>query len=213
MKDNNNICKALGLKYIPEFSQICAPVLRPDIISYFSYSKIYPDGSRIYLSNKPEWFIRYHTEFYDKGISHKLSSKFSKRVYCRADFIDQEIFRIGREYFQLPDPIFILNQLEDAQEVFALGHGSATNVEGLSLQHYELIQNFIFYFREKSKKLIRLVQPDREILPLAGRSLENAFLTTSDILFTQISTHLREETEDYFFKGNGSNQFLTKKRN
>lgn len=186
--DINNI----AFENFVEINGICEPLWRFGI-HYFSYNKIFKDGTRIEINNHPDmsndYFLKYKM-FVDSAVEAEADAM-PDGLLLWSSHPDEPGIMLARDKFQVSNGFSIIDNRDDYTEMYHLGT-SVDNVQGINfyLNHLDLIKTFIYHFRDKAAKLLKN-KPKDEVLVLTppGRTLSAP---------KEIVTHISEHDKQQF---------------
>lgn len=161
---------SLALTACDDIGAICAP-LRELGAHHFNYLRIYPDGSRINLSNNAQWIEYFYAKkLYEIGTFDSDPALYSK-AYIVFPKMDENIILLdAHKYFNLSHAsMFILPALNYCEFFYFSGHKDEPLKNKLYLQHEDLLERFIFYFKDRAKRIIAAADRDRIKLPLSDK--------------------------------------------
>lgn len=184
-----------------EVQGICLPLFEGFGINAFSYSRVFPDGSRSELWSDPD--ALHHTFINKKYIAQNytpdnynnneryvyLMSKASQsreemgKMYVK-QLLDQ------REIFDHDNCFLIVNKMPELCEYFIF-YTSKQFETGVNfyLNHLHQLENFSSEFKEKAAKLIQLVDTDKIVKPWRERSTNDPNIQT-----VSKSVNVKQET-------------------
>ncbi len=198
-----------------DVKKICMPLF--DLgIAFFDYVKVYKDRSRLHLGNNPEWvkyFFQNHYQeklLYFEDFSHiRQGTNISNINLWNNAYSNYEIARSISEQFGLTGGnVITIKSCEEYIENFYIAADiDNKNIFNIYANQFNLIERFIFYFRDKAKRLIikanqnRLNSPDNEQGCI--KITQNESLV--DIFFKQT------ETNRFYLTGVYEGIYLTRK--
>lgn len=144
-------------------------------ITSFVYQKKFFDGSETRLSNQPAWVKHFFQEklyqhsVFEQGLNNLPKGKFLWSHLPQ----HQEVLSQARE-FNIDHGITFIEPHNDGCEFFFLGTTrDKPEVAQLYLNHLDLLERFLLYFREKAVTLIEQSNKDRIIIPEKIALLKN----------------------------------------
>jgi DNA-binding CsgD family transcriptional regulator len=198
-------------KFAPHIAKICLP-LRMLEIDFFRYGRIYNDGSRIILTNKPH-AVQFlycddnylQTWFGNENIpTVKKSEKIIWAVQRLTDnnyqnFLQHEIKR----YFDLTHGVVYLIQNENFVEIFDFG---SSNIRIYSYSD-SLFNRFSYYFKEQAKKILKCSIQEKILIPHINHTNKNQIISENEIRSFVDSTPIKR----FYLKGQYEGIYLTLK--
>jgi len=136
-------------------------------IKDFAYVKIYSDNSRIILSTRPDWIEVYLNHYFDKGMTSKSIDYYQSDYLLWNALSEQEICKIMREHFNMAHGITLnFKQNKTCELNLFSTYQDNYDIANFYINNIDILKSFVFYFREKAKKLIdKAACYDRAILP------------------------------------------------
>lgn len=182
----------ITFRTISDIVSICEPLMQCFNIHYFTYDKVYHDGSSIRLTTHGHW-----VEYY-----------YAKELYRKATFDkDPKHYRNGFALWQnlRREPVYSAAYEFDIDNGVTLIQAQSTSCEffhfsGTPQQHYlnrfyieniNLLERFICYFKEKAALIIKLAESNRLYLP--RESSEFNTLEEKQSLFISDIDHLNSD--------------------
>jgi DNA-binding CsgD family transcriptional regulator len=154
-----DIKKTLAWDLALEVNEICQPMFKAYGLNYFHYSRLYPDGSAIYLDSDRLWTEHFCRQEHPLAVSYMPEGGFILNENNTPPIIlsDAKIFKHDH-YFS------ICQYKKNYQEYTCL----ATESENLNIYHFYLHQQdalhqFLLYFKEKAHHLIEQAEKQRII--------------------------------------------------
>lgn len=146
--------------------EICKPLYNL-AIDYFSYTRSYPDGRRIYFNTSPEWLNNYFERDFHLIGNCELRPEIYKKpqTFLMSTLPKPKIFREAAE-MGIQDGLFFINPLTSYTEFFEFStFNPTTNMVNIFLNNGDLIRNFTWYFVNSAKTLIEQAERNHFILP------------------------------------------------
>ncbi len=150
-----------------EIKDICQPFFKESQLSYLLYIRHFKNNQRLWLTTHGEW-----SEYYFKKQYHLLSpfentnSTVISGKYLWSTLSGQQVFMDARLFFDIDHGITIVNHLKDCVEfVHLAANGSHSEVLNFYLNKMNHINQFIFYFRDIAKDLIKMAE--QNMLPFS----------------------------------------------
>ncbi len=157
------------LRTAATITALSKPLLKEFNISYFKYDKIYNDGSRIILCNRPEvinyfyneerykqaWFYNKHPDEITTSSHLWVTKKINNTAIQNQQLIDFAIF------FHLTQGIFYLTKQKDYFEIYNF----AANTADIYDLKPSIFTQFMFYFKNEAHKLIQTSETEKIIIP------------------------------------------------
>lgn len=138
--------------------ELCAPILKKHSINYFLYIRAFPDGNRLWLTNRGDWTRHY----YEHQHYHHSPFEIPKADYKRGYYLwktlpSQETFCDARRYFDIDHGITVVHHLEDCTEFSHFGTSTDQHdIYNFYLNNMDFLNQFILYFRDRGQDLISL---------------------------------------------------------
>lgn len=150
----------------PEVKQICQP-LNTLKISFFLYTRNYPDGSQAWLINNADWEIYFYEQELYKRDCLRVPEKTPAPTYkfnlwkCMPDPC-QEIFGEARN-FNIDHGVTLIEHGKEFNETWHFGTTPENHsIHDLYVNKTELLDRFTHYFRDQAKPLIAKAEKERQ---------------------------------------------------
>ncbi len=166
-KLNNKLLNYIRLTSSEDVRSLCNEKLQSLGLTYFLYVIDYKDGRRFWLTNNGEWSEYYFLNEYYK-ISHFESTNkhYITGHYLWSTLSGQEVYQNARNYFNIDHGVTLVNKLKDAYEFAHFGTTkNNSNILHLYLNHIDLLNQFILWFRDKGAALIQMAKDNMITLP------------------------------------------------
>jgi len=144
-----------------DVAEICHPLFSMCNLNYFDYAKIYHDGSLTTLLSNHDWFHHYFTHEYP------ISSTITQTgIHLWEHYLPQECLKDMAEHFNFHNGITIFQQHDTFIEFFDFG-APANNptIIDYYFNHLDILNNFLFYFKDKAASLIKQADNNRITIP------------------------------------------------
>lgn len=155
------------LNHSDEINQICEPLKENFGITSFIYQKNLLDGSEIRLTNQPKWtqYFLEHQFYAISGFEKHPSFYHDGHIVWRNLTNHQPILEKCREH-NIDHGITFIKKIPEGCEFYFLGTTpNRPELTNLFLNHIDLLERFILYFKEKSAPIVRKLQQHRIIIP------------------------------------------------
>lgn len=163
MTSITNLDHHLMLTCSNDIDEIIAPLKKFFGITSFVYQKQFSDGAETRLSNQPAW-VKY---FFEKELHSQSVFEQSTQHYQQGKFLwinlpqHQVVLNEARE-FNIDHGITFVYPQEDGCELFFLGTTrDKPEVMQLYINHLDLLEQFLVYFKEKAAFLIKQAHEQR----------------------------------------------------
>ncbi len=161
---------------------ICREKLKPLGITYFLYLIDLKDGRRFLLTNNGAWsehYFRY--KYYNVSHFADIDKQYNTGSYLWSTLDGQALYQDARNYFNIDHGITLVNKLKNAYEFVYFGTTKDnSNIIHLYLNHLDLLNQFILYFRDKGAPLIKMAKDNMIALPtMEKKQTENNILCFS----------------------------------
>lgn len=151
-----------------EVVEICQP-LNTLKISFFLYTRNYPDGSQAWLINNADWETYFHEQGLYKRDCLRVPEKTQTPTYrfnlwkCMPDPC-QEIFGEARN-FNIDHGVTLIEKGKEFNETWHFGTTSDNHgIYDLYVNKTDLLERFTHYFRDQAKPLIGKAEKERQQL-------------------------------------------------
>lgn len=157
-----------------EIQEICKPLNQLDI-SCLVFVRRYTSGKEVCLSTEPGWTqYFYDNQLYrslilDKTVPAPLAT-FKPHIYPWTQFEDSRVRLDQSKYFGVGLGLTIEYPREDHVDLFHFGaKNENTEMKGLILSYQEYLTHFVYYFYEKTHKLLEGEKATNYLIKLADR--------------------------------------------
>jgi DNA-binding CsgD family transcriptional regulator len=183
-----------------EMSLLCEPIKRYFGATFFSYILFYPPNIRIELSMSPSgWIDHYYQhieDYHTKALKANPNESYSPGFYTWDRMPNrQPLNRDMVNYFNISNLVMLYKMHDDHTECCHFG-STADNYKAqqLFVNHRDLLERFIEYFRERAQVLIKkaklqpILIPDQykrdfsSAPPIASSFDREAFINSTRIL-------------------------------
>ncbi len=162
--DKNHV----ALSASQDVRQICSSLFEDLGFNYFNYSRLFDDFSHTSLTSNPEWadfFYKYDYKnkfLYSEDIVRKLGSY---KFLLWSDFKDNLLVKNLSDYFQTDHGITIIEKGNNYTDFYSFASPTLSTNTTFFLNNFNLLENFVYYFREKAAKLIANANSNKIYLP------------------------------------------------
>ena len=180
-----------------EFADLCKP-LEIFQIHHVTYLKLFNDGSRISLSNKPEWLADYYgLNLYDSSLFEKRPSEYQAEFSVWIGEYDLEVYQHGKHYYNTYHSITINEPVEDGCEfyLFSTSQAHAKAIQYLS-NHIDILYHFILYVKNRGQHLFQQQKSMRLWLPEIQKNPQSPEIDVNDvndINYSEVMMNLRHK--------------------
>ncbi len=188
-----------------ELTQVCQP-LELFYIYHFTYQKQFHDGSRIILSNKPQWIEDYYNlALYKTSLFEEKTSLYQSGFQVWFGDYDLEVYRHGKQYYNSAHSITITQPQEDGCEFYFFAT-SAENYAAINYltNHPDILYHFIAYFKDKTAKLLNRVYNKRLLISDNNKNMDSVQLH----LINQSFYHKMDALNKRFFQATRIRKYL-----
>lgn len=165
-----NLEKSVLLNTTNDILDIAAPIRNHFDIKYFGYIKTYSDSTHLSLSTSAEWMKCFYENFHPNGNFHKTMDAYHSGYFLWSQLPNQLSVNTLHNHFNISHGIIIIKKYLDYCEFFGFAADPANHcILNWYLNNIDLLENFILYFKDKSKHLLQSAESDRLILPKQAR--------------------------------------------
>lgn len=155
------------LNYSHEFRELCEP-LKSFGIHHVTYQKKFLDGTRVSLSNEPEWIADYYNlGLYESSLFEERPENYiAEYQIFTGEYCDLQVHKHGREKFNSTSTITITQPQKDGCEFYFFGASpdNKTAIHYLS-NHMEILHHFILYVKDRGVTLLKKAMNHKITLP------------------------------------------------
>jgi DNA-binding CsgD family transcriptional regulator len=143
--------KRIAYQKAEEVAEICRPLFSTFQLNYFVYSRMYHNSSKLALLVSDK---RFYKHYHEKEFS-LIETLATPGVHLWSDYMPRQAVADGANYFNHHNGIFILKQhAEFTEKIEIAAPANKTHPIELYCNHMDIINNFIFYFKDKATNLI-----------------------------------------------------------
>lgn len=213
-----DLSKHSTMKYVGNMQTICKPLEKHLQIDYFNHIRIFPDNSRICLTNKGAWvdyFCREKLYLIDPLATSPIKQSHGELFWDER--IDDKIYQTASKYFNICHRLTLTERRDGYIDYFHFGVQTRylKNAEYYS-SIKDLLESFILIYQQKATKLItssqKIILP--ELMPKSGL-LNNDNKLSSPPLSQNISVEQKQnfinalKTQRYYLDPPWQNTYLT----
>lgn len=140
-----------------ELADICHPLCSLNV-SHFTYIRNFRDGTQINLSNQPKWIDDYYNlELYKTSLYDNLTKDMSKFSLwpLNKETSTLKVYQHGKISYNSHYGITFSQTCENEKELYFFSSSiDNPNILEFYLNNLDLLQYFIFYFKEKAEFLL-----------------------------------------------------------
>ncbi len=149
--------------------ELVNPLLESIGITYFNYIKVHNnDCSRELLTNNPEWI----DHFYQNALFNSIGTMDVEHLLPKGYFLWSElnskdpIYLQGRDFFNIDHGISFIVKREDVTYLYVFASSRERYaINNFYVGNIDLLQNFIHYFNDEARPLIKEAENHRIYLP------------------------------------------------
>lgn len=155
-----DVSKTLSFEVANDVKQICEPFFREAGINYFDYARFYKDGSTLGLISDAQWFQHYFNNEYPIS-----GSVINAGIHLWEGYMPH-VARDAKESFNIDNGFTIAKDCGEYIEFydFATPCGDP-GMKNYFINHLEVLDNFVFYFKDKAQTLISKAENARIVVP------------------------------------------------
>lgn len=148
-----------------EFAELCKP-LEMFHITHFTYQKQFNDGTRISLSNKPQWIEDYYNlKLYESSLFEEKPSTYKAAFNIWMDDYDIPVYHHGRSYYNTSHCISITEPHHDGCEHYLF----STTPDKPEAIHYlannmDILYHFVLYLKDRGIEVFKKAQNNRIVV-------------------------------------------------
>lgn len=197
------LIKNPGFTKAPEVKEICDTYFGHLglNLNYFGTGLTFKDGRYDFLLSKIDW-----------GINHIIDNDFPPAGYINFDKIENSIIlphlhadsdmgwtegaiRNASERFGIRNLMLIFRKYDDHIQAFFFDLHEP-NAHEIFVNHFDIFENFIFYFKDKAQDLIKLTSKNRAMVSDKNKKKEGALLTRQNNTLFPTQYFLRRNGRD-----------------
>ena len=155
--------KEVMVNCAPDIAKICEPLLRLGI-SFFSYTRVYPDGTRMNIGTNPlsAAYVHYETSTYEGFMAEVHAEQFHNKVIFVPSLPDDRAGPILRERFNIDNIMSLAYAGPRYTENYNFGtYTGCIDIVSVYLNNLAYLKRFTFYFKEKAAYIIEEFDKNR----------------------------------------------------
>ncbi len=166
-----------------EFAELCKP-LEMFHIHHFTYQKQFNDGTRISLSNKPQWIEDYYNmKLYESSLFEEKPSNYKAGFNIWMGEYDLPVFYHGRDVYNTSHTINITEPHHDGCEHYLF----STSPDKPEAIHYlannmEILYHFVTYLKDRGAHLFKEAPKSRIVVQRSFIEPPKNYITKKDFL-------------------------------
>lgn len=143
-------------------------------ITCFTYAKSYVNGSRIFLGTHPELLEEYLSQkYYMKGNAESMPNNYSQQAVLWSTLPNQSCYQMARK-FDIDHGIYLIYPNKDGCEFFTFASSTRfPQVINFYLNNFNILESFVFNFRERARKLIQQAESQKIVLPFSQQKIHS----------------------------------------
>jgi DNA-binding CsgD family transcriptional regulator len=148
-----------------ELAELCRP-LEMFHIHHFTYQKQFNDGTRISLSNKPQWIDDYYNlKLYQSSLFEQKPSTYKSAFNIWLGDYDLLVYRHGREVYNTSHCISITEPEQDAcaHYLFSTAPDKPEAIHYLS-NNMDILYHFILFIKDRGIDILKKAHKNRLIV-------------------------------------------------
>jgi len=169
------------IKVSQEIAELCSPLMLFDI-HHFTYLKHFDDGSRVGLSNKPQWIEDYYNlGLYQTSLFEAKPSLYQAKSDIWIGDYDLDVYRHGKQYYNTSHSITVTEPQKDACEFFLFAT-TPDNYQAINFlaSNMDIIYHFIAYFKDRAYFLLKKIENKKLILEPTCQEKKAVIITAND---------------------------------
>ena len=161
-------------------------------ITYFTYSRFYHTGERLYLSTHRDILENYlKNNYYLIGNTEGSPQSYIAQTVMWSSLPNQKVFEDTKAIYSISNGIFIIQPQATYCECFGFaGDLHNDKLINVYLTHIDFLKNFILDFKDKATSLIHRASQHKIILPY--NNVNGDFLDKDKVLFEPHKLRLTE---------------------
>lgn len=163
LHDGHDIRNTMAYFTAPQINEICYPLFKATPVNYFVYLRYYSDNKCMLLLSDEKWLEHYFVNFYPI-----FSTFVPEGLHLWNNYMPLQAQQEGAKIFNHHNGVILLKKFPNFTEQIELA-SSCMAYSPIELLNNpgSILQNFIFYFRERANDLI--AQASRERIMLSSQ--------------------------------------------
>lgn len=160
-----------------EISTLFDPIINHTNIDYAGYGRIYEDGGHFYMDNFVELQDYLLIQLKGKTVfdfqlleliarDPFFSRSDGKIIVFEQDIDSKNFWKRTSKMFNIESLLYVFERFEHYFDIFAFASRSNKNISSFYVAHFDILEKFMVYFKEKNKSLIEQSERNKIILPM-----------------------------------------------
>lgn len=208
------------LSSVNEVAELCAP-LKNYGITFFSHTKVYPDGGFVDISNSASMidYFYYKTDVYKHYDPDMRPECFENGFFLCSTLKENKAVIACKEDLNIDNLIVFAEKAGDNYDIWNFGtERNNDQIINFYLNNLDLLKSFTLFFRERGQKLIKEFEKDRIIRPIdkiedvkEGHKQDSSTICSiiKDEAILSNNTILSPELKKYYLGGKYGDTYLT----
>ncbi len=148
-----------------DITEICKPFLLQFGISNFLYTKLFRNGSCIWLTNRADWLSHYcRMEYYQISTFEQNINQYQSGTYLWYG-IHNKVLEDALKNFNIANGITIIEKSSNYCEFYHFStNPSNLTIVSFYINNHDILRRFIFYFKDKAHKLLTNIEVKSKII-------------------------------------------------
>ena len=207
--------KHVSIEICSNVSDICKIFFghRKFKIEHLNYIQKHDDGTIFYLCGNPFWLLHYYKNLYPCIGAFEQEEGLSSCRYILWDDLkkDDPILEDSKELLNMEHGITIVDKFPGGIGFYNLSKRSnCGNVLSEFVNHLEDLNQFVSFFKEKSKHLVKISYENRFVIPKAGDQALEIYSNTKKLKVACKNKKQREGKRTYLGADFFNTYFTTK---
>ncbi len=181
-------------------TEICNPLFNSFDISFFNFVRIYKNGNRLSLANRPDWLQHYFEQQYQNIAIFKNNKEcYLHKALLWDAFKNDHVINIATENFDIAHGLTMIRKHNGYCDFFHFA-SQKQNIQIINtyLNYYEFLDNFTLYFTEKCYDLMKTIKPYQSV-PESSHTPHTSRLSCAQINPKSYSVHMNQTHQDSGF--------------
>lgn len=193
-----------------KFAELCKP-LELFHINHVTYLKKFKDGTRIGLSNKPQWIEDYYNlKLYQSSLFEASPMQYQAEFGIWLGEYDIEVYQHGKNYYGTYHSITVTEPVKDGCEffLFSVSRKHAQVIQYLG-NNMDILYRFILYVKDRGASLFKSAANSRLIL----QNDRNFDLVDESLQPNKNYFQLMDNLKQQFYKGTSIHKYIFEQSN
>lgn len=205
--------KSITLQSVTDINEICQPLFNNTDITFFTFMRVFDNGMRACLTSHAKRTKYLFEHDYKESMNYKNNSKDGKPGFVLWNslgfllvpshrFLIEKKMADGRNLFNIDHGITLFENGNDYQDYYNFGTKAENiHITDFYLSNMDILNAFVFYFKDKAKILIHESIKQKIILPNYDGEFKTKHSSIVNKLNFNRANFFKEINHQHYFLG------------